>query len=103
MRHLAILLGLITFLVLLPKCENERSKCSEVTLFYTPKCSSIKGHVIFTETGDTKVFMNELPTNFQVHDTIVCIKYENLGNYILMADCTMGPIIKIIEINGEPI
>ncbi len=81
--------------------KKETHNCEPATLYYTPRCATIKGYVVFDNTNITKVFKQEIDTRFHGSDVKVCISYEDISSWIITADCMTAPPIKILSIKAR--
>lgn len=75
--------------------------CEDVTLYYTPNCSTIKGYVVFGDAATIRVFRQDIDPQFQHMGVKVCISYEEMGEQILTAECMTAPMIKITSIKAK--
>lgn len=103
MEKLLYLISATVLMFISAGCTKTRNcnNCEKGTLYYTPLCSSIQGHVIFDDGGACKVFQDDIPEKFR-HDSIkVCIKYKVKGARLLTAECAMGSVIKITCIEEQ--
>lgn len=90
------------FALLFVSCtKKETHNCEAATLYYTPRCATIKGYVVFENTNTTKVFQQEIDARFHGSDIKVCISYEDVSNWIITADCMTAPPIKILSIKAR--
>lgn len=81
--------------------KKETHNCEPATLYYTPRCATIKGYVVFENTNTNKVFQQEIDARFHGSDIKVCISYEDVSNWIITADCMTAPPIKILSIKAR--
>ena len=76
--------------------------CKKITecamLYYTPHCATIYGYVIFDDNKEGRVFLKDIDSKFQKDSVHVCLKYEELGEATLTADCYTYKAIKILRI-----
>lgn len=86
---------IITIVFVGCKKDNLCSGCETATLYYTPKCSSIKGYVILDKSKETRVFQHELNEKYRRSGIKVCISYTEEGSKILTTECTTADVIKI--------
>lgn len=97
-----VLFLLYTLALLSNSCtKKETHNCEPATLYYTPRCATIKGFVVFDNTNVTKVFQQDIDARFHGSDVKVCISYEEISSWIITADCMTAPPIKILSIKAR--
>lgn len=100
MQNIILLVSALAFLS--AGCtKKENHNCEPATLYYTPRCATIKGYVVFDNTNTTKVFREEIDARFHGSDIKDCISYEDISNWIITADCMTAPPIKILSIKAR--